>query len=521
MKTQQLKFFGLATALSLICLLLSIPKVSAATVTWDGGGSGNAMSTGGNWVGDVAPVAGDDLIFPAVAAKNIITNDFPVDTSFNSMSFAGDDGYTLGGNSIVLIAGITNTAGSTTLNLDKITLGASQSFSNNATTGNEGAPFALVFNSDLDLGANTLTVDVSSAMDNYTVTLGLISGTGGITKNNAGEMIIGGATPANSYTGSTVINAGRLTAQRIEGISPNQVNTSLGTASSGTTVADGASLSFSGHQSIAEPLTLSGPGNGLIPTLYFEPSKGGPGPCQNYYTATLSSTITILTNDVVIDSSECQTFSFTGAVNGAGNLAVRGVSLINSVSNSDFTVTSTGSLGGSGSVGDVTTQSGGVLAAGNSPGCFSTGNLVLVSGSTFLQEIAGTTVCTQYDQTRVTGTVSLGNATLTVSLLSGFVPAAGQSYTIIENDGSDAVTGTFTGLAQNATFTASGVVYRINYSGGTGNDVVLSVVSVPATPDTGFALVTSNPLISLLTASLASVSILYLGRRYATAKVNR
>ncbi len=41
----------------------------AAVKTWDGGGADNNWGTAANWLNDVAPVAGDDLIFPVNAAK--------------------------------------------------------------------------------------------------------------------------------------------------------------------------------------------------------------------------------------------------------------------------------------------------------------------------------------------------------------------------------------------------------------------------------------------------------------------
>jgi hypothetical protein len=52
-------------------------------------------------------------------------------------------------------------------------------------------------------------------------------------------------------------------------------------------------------------------------------------------------------------------------------------------------------------------------------------------------------------------------------------PAIGSTLTLFDNAGTKAVAGTFSGLAQNATFTASGMTFSINYSGGTGNDVVI------------------------------------------------
>ena len=101
------------------------------------------------------------------------------------------------------------------------------------------------------------------------------------------------------------------------------------------------------------------------------------------------------------------------------------------------------------------------------------------SGSTYEAELAGTTVCTQYDQTNVTGTVDLGGATLSTLLLNGFVGAQGNTFTIVSNDGVDAISGTFNGLAEGSTFTVGETVFRISYVGGDGNDVALTVQIYP------------------------------------------
>ena len=56
---------------------------SATDAIWDGapdagGTSADAnWTTASNWVGDVAPVAGDDLYFPAAAAQEVDVNDVP------------------------------------------------------------------------------------------------------------------------------------------------------------------------------------------------------------------------------------------------------------------------------------------------------------------------------------------------------------------------------------------------------------------------------------------------------------
>ncbi|MBK6929495.1 MAG: T9SS type A sorting domain-containing protein [Saprospirales bacterium] len=84
-------------------------------------------------------------------------------------------------------------------------------------------------------------------------------------------------------------------------------------------------------------------------------------------------------------------------------------------------------------------------------------------------EINGTSACTDYDRFSVNGAVTLGGATLTLTL--GYVPSPGDSYTLIANDGADPVSGQF---AQGATISSGGYVFSINYAGGDGNDIVLT-----------------------------------------------
>jgi hypothetical protein len=63
------------------------------TRTWDGGSTvNNLWSTKENWVGDVAPSAGDNLVFPAGAQQMENTNDYPSTTVFGSISVTGS-GY--------------------------------------------------------------------------------------------------------------------------------------------------------------------------------------------------------------------------------------------------------------------------------------------------------------------------------------------------------------------------------------------------------------------------------------------
>ncbi len=176
----------------------------------------------------------------------------------------------------------------------------------------------------------------------------------------------------------------------------------------------------------------------------------------------------------------------------AGTLTVNGSQSSSAVSLNG------GTLKGTGTTGTVTsTASGGTLAPGNpAPGILNSGNVNLATGGpTFSVALNGTTAGSGYSQLNVTGTVNLTGATLSGSL--GYTPTNGDSYTIVNNDSTDAVTGTFSGLSEGTGLVIGGKSFRISYVGGTGNDVVLTaggatklaVSSVPgsATVDTNFS----------------------------------
>lgn len=142
------------------------------------------------------------------------------------------------------------------------------------------------------------------------------------------------------------------------------------------------------------------------------------------------------------------------------------------------TVNAGATLGGNGSVGNATVAPGGTLAAGASAGILNTGNIALSAGAFFEAELGGTAAGVGgYDQVRASGTVSLDGATFEGTFLGGFVPSVGNQFTIIDNDGADAVTGIFAGLAEGADFILEQRAMTISYRGGDGNDVVLTATA--------------------------------------------
>jgi hypothetical protein len=107
-----------------------------------------------------------------------------------------------------------------------------------------------------------------------------------------------------------------------------------------------------------------------------------------------------------------------------------------------------------------------------------TGNVTLTAGTTATFRLNGATAVTGHDQLAVTGTVDLGGATLATAL--GYAPSTTDLLFLVTNDGTDAVTGTFTGAPNNSLVTVGGYTARISYFGDSataaligGNDVVL------------------------------------------------
>jgi autotransporter-associated beta strand protein len=160
---------------------------------------------------------------------------------------------------------------------------------------------------------------------------------------------------------------------------------------------------------------------------------------------------------------------------GDGTLLINGT-IENGVAATDVTTSGDGVIGGTGTIqGSTVITSGGSLLPGdaNTVGTLNTGNVTLNSGSFLGVKLTGFVVG---DSLNVTGTVNLGGATL---FAIDSLAALGQ-FVIINNDGTDPITGTFAGLPEGATFVGdNGKPFLITYRGGTGNDVVLTPETLP------------------------------------------
>ncbi|WLQ13953.1 tandem-95 repeat protein [Hahella aquimaris] len=300
-----------------------------------------------------------------------------------------------------------------------------------------------VTGSDVTISNNLVASSGTFSNANNVTWSGVVSGSGGLTKNGAGTLTLSGS---QTHSGTTNITAGVVSISDDTNIGSGAITLNGGGLTvTGTGTIDNAISIGSSNGAItnANAVTLSGVMSGTG-----SPTKAGAG------TLTLSATNTN-----------------TGLLNvSAGSVAVSGT--VSSL----VTVSSGATLEGPGVFSSlVVVNSGGTIQLGSSPGTMTLeSGLTLNSGGTLVARINGATAGATYDQYDVSGTVTLGG---TLSVIGTHSGSGGDSFVIINNDASDSVSSTFNGLSEgDATTTLNGKPLTVSYVGSTGNDVTLSIV---------------------------------------------
>ncbi|MDZ8119965.1 autotransporter-associated beta strand repeat-containing protein [Pontiella agarivorans] len=314
--------------------------------------------------------------------------------------------------------------------------------------------------------------------------IGEIDGAGGLRIINYGTLILYGSS-ANSFTGDTHIDRGTLELYKL-GVSALVGDIYIGDGDGGADV-DVLRLRR-GSQIAGSRVAMTS--SGLFDLNHYSESIGslhGEG------------RIALGTAGLAAGSDGTST-SFSGVIEGSGYFKKYGVGTLNLTGNntysgttyvyegtllvngqqiaSDVSISSSATLGGAGAVGEINSR--GMVSPGNSVGTLTAQSTVLQSGAGFKAQMGGYQEG-DYDRLNVDGILALLDPVLTV--LWDFMPAEGDSFTIIDNMGTDKVSGTFKGLEEGATFSAGMATLLITYQGGTGNDVVLDVTGVDPLED--------------------------------------
>jgi autotransporter-associated beta strand protein len=324
---------------------------------------------------------------------------------------------------------------------------------------------------------------------------GVISGPGNFTKSGWGNLILDGAS-SNSFTGTTLVQQGPLTLSKTNGPAISGSLT-IGLGLDGA-IGDVVQTLMSNQLSSNNLVSISSSGLlDLSSVSSFNTTVGslvGVGPVQigaNSLICGSDNTSTNYSGSIYGTASGSLLKVGSGAWTLAGTSPFAGIMQVQagklfvngSMSSAVASFINGSLLGGSGTIGPIGFNHG-VLAPGNNgPGILniSSSGVTLNNNDTFLVAISGTTAGSGYSQLYVIGTVNLGNASLQLNM--PVIGATNSQLTIINNDGTDAITGTFLGLAEGSTVTApNGAKFKISYHGGSGNDVVLTQLSLPTVP---------------------------------------
>jgi hypothetical protein len=152
------------------------------------------------------------------------------------------------------------------------------------------------------------------------------------------------------------------------------------------------------------------------------------------------------------------------------------------------------------------------------------GTLSFGANSLLPMVISGSSANYSYRQLNVVGQLDLTGVNLDVSGI--YTPAIGETFTIIANDGDEAITGSFNGLPQNAAiqpFLFTTLAACISYTGGSGNDVVLTVYdpnTAPTIATAAYSPLTRQPGSAASNSTIALVSDAETAAGALTVQVN-
>ena len=530
-------------------------------------GSAN-WSQANNWISAVAPTNNGVVIFGS-SATSAISNDIPGLVLSGIQFKSGAAAFTITGNALGLKYGISNKATTNQIinnNLAITDVSVMDANAGNITIGGIISGNGSLVKSgtkNLNLtGANTFSG--GSTLNGGTVAIaGVGTGTTGSPLSGAlgtGNVVLGGVTltstaPATIYNNITLqsgtsnyLNSTSANITLAGNLTGNGDLIEYGTNTGGTGLQgdnSGYTGTFtSGHNnnhrlrffsptagSAAANWVLNNAatdGNGLnfgTGTISFGAlsgggvfrSNGGNGTTATIRIGALNTNTTFAGRFVAnggsviaVNKVGTGTLTFTGAHTYTGATTITAGSLIINGSITSPVTIAGGTLGGSGTSNTAIvvgsgSGSGATIAPGNSIGTLTTaGALTFNADATYSVEInsAGGTA-----DKIVTSNVTINNAKLVLTELGSGTAPSGTTLTIIDNTGAGAVTGTFTGLAENAVITIGTTTFRISYVGGTGNDIVLiSTGALPVTLVSFKAELTSDKKVKIRWATSEEVN---------------
>jgi autotransporter-associated beta strand protein len=313
-------------------------------------------------------------------------------------------------------------------------------------------------------GNGVLNKNLTLTNSGFLTLSGILSGKGGLIEDGfPGSTTLSG-TAANTFTGAVAVLSGGLTLQKSAGVQALVAPVTVtGTFSSLTVSADhqlngkvAVTLlggTFSDNGATDSVASVSGTGTISVGTGLSVVGGGAQvfnGTVQGSGTLTYAGSGSLTLFGVGS--------SFTGVLNAAA-----GVLAVDAAFSGATGQVSGGTLGGTGILKTITATSGVV-----NPGGVASDGILTLAGGSQATALSGAGLTMAVDKQSVSSqlvvgdgsTLDLNGATLSVTVLGSSV---GSVYTIVSS-ATGGISGTFSGLADNATFSAGGHTYRIIYS---------------------------------------------------------
>ncbi|MBN7818750.1 Ig-like domain-containing protein [Bowmanella yangjiangensis] len=424
--------------------------------------SGTLTLNGGTLSNNMASFNLDNAIVLGASGGTVqVLNAAQTLTLSGTISGSGALNKTSGGN--LTLSGTNSFSGGLTISgTNGVTVSDSSNLGSGGVTINASSLLTLTGTAQTVTNAIALAGDAIISNANAMTISGVVSGANALTKAGTGTLTL---SATNTATGAVTVSAGGLAL----------ANGNALTDSTAVSISAGASLILpSGSETIG---SVAGAGNLVL--------TGGTLTTGANNTSTTLSGVISGAGSLAKAGSGTFTLSGSSSFSGATQVAAGTLLITGDLSSSSgVNVSSGATLAGTGTVPAVNVANGGNLSPGNAgPGLLTVaGNLLLNSGANLLLDITGTTAVTQYDQLDIAGVVSLSGAN--ISAAHSYVAANGDRYDIISNDGADAITGTFSGIAEGGSFVAGGNSSNliVSYAGGDGNDLSLTNTLLPGAP---------------------------------------
>jgi autotransporter-associated beta strand protein len=283
---------------------------------------------------------------------------------------------------------------------------------------------------------------------------GSISGTGSVSYEGSGTSNQSRYTVnnASTYAGGTTVSSSRVVLSNATGLGSGTV-----------VISSGGQVFINVAGTVANNFSIAG--NGWLE------SAGQLGALRLASGITLTGAITLTANSRIAPNAGTATVS--GPISGAfgveigedsaaGTLTLNGPHTYTGSTTISFGVLNLGGTLTSNVINNAT------LAPQATPS--TSGNLT-TTGTYRVRLNAGSN-----DRLSLGGTVTLGG---TFDLVPAVGLSVGTSFTILTKTSPGAITSTFTGRAQNSTWTEDGYLWQISYTGGDGNDVFVTILPPP------------------------------------------